>query len=196
MKKKPVLILIIMSVMLIMTACTARISISKLNESTVVVTEEGEIVEISIEDFGESYYLFDDLSIFVNDTVNEFNDRHIVSGSAITIGTMEEVDEKARVEMSFTDAKAYEAFHDIIFINTDISGLSEETRGLTYITHDKREEIDVFSLEDSDKYKTLVTDDTLNLMIEGKIEYYSHNVQLIDKNHVKTADELSVIIYK
>jgi len=196
MKQKAVLILTVIVTALLVTACTAGIDISRLTENTVVVTREGEIAEISIEDFRESYYSFDDLTAFVNDIVDGFNNDHTDSQPAITLRTMEETAEKARVEMLFTDAKIYEAFHGIIFMSTDIPGLSEAARTLTYITRDNGEEIDVFSLKDSDKYKAIITDSALNLMVEGKIDYYSNNIELIDKNHVKTAEELSVIIYK
>jgi len=196
MKHKKVLILMIMSVMLLLNGCTTRINISKLTDSTVIVSKEGEIMEVGIEEFGDSHYSFDDLSAFVNDTAKEFNERHADSRPAITVGTMKEVDEKARVEMTYADAKAYEAFHGISFMNTDILGLSEEARALTYITRDTGEEVDVSSLTDSDKYKAIVTDSSLSLMIEGKIECCSDNVEVLDKNHVKTTDGLSVILYK
>ena len=181
----------------------SSLNMKKVEVTTVGVAKDGTVKEMVVEKLDQTYYSFDDMSAFINEQVEEFNsenpseDSNGKSTEGVTVDSIDKSEEndQVRVGTTYASADIYTLFTGQKLQVTDVSdsGLLSEYDYVEYKSGDNKT-YDDFSSESG--LKAVVTDFSVNVMVAGKVVYYSKNVVSVDKNTCTTADgEISVIIY-
>ncbi len=198
--KKTVLYTILVLSFILLAGCkrkNIKLNTKDAEANTVVIKKDGTVQAATVEEFGKEYYSLDALNSFIAKEINKFN-KTLGSETAITIDSLEMNGNSAVLILTYQNLDAYAAFNKVEAVTVGVDALSGS----------KLELPDVFVKEDggayvkkeeaikNEKYKVVMINDNVNLMVEGSIKYYA-NCILVNSYTIQTAQEgASVIIYK
>jgi hypothetical protein len=198
--KKAVLYTILVISFILLAGCkrkNIKLNTKDAEANTVVIKKDGTVQAATVEEFSKEYYSLDALSNFITKEINKFN-KTVGSETAITIDSLEMNGKTAVLILTYQNLDTYAAFNEVEAVTVGVDALSSS----------KLELPDVFVKEDggayvkqeealkNEKYKVVMINDNVNLMVEGSIKYYA-NCILVNSYTIQTAPEdASVIIYK
>lgn len=200
----------VLACMALLSACSGKVDLSKVTESTVGVNADGSIDEVIIESFDASYYTLEGLTAFVEEEVDAFNGEYpqeqpenLKEGeeiTAITVQSVEANDEQktARLAMAYLDAELYNLFNgaNLQVLTIKDAAAQDTLTDLEYTEVKTGETIRFNDFADSSKLHIVCTDAAMRIQTGGKILYHSKEITLIDSHTVQTAEGLSVIVFK
>ena len=156
----------------------------KVQESTVFILKNGDIVSTDVEEFADTYDKAA-LETYINDAIKVYADEN--GSDAVELSELTVENGKATLIMEYASAKDYSDFNGIdLFAGTvgealaagytfDVALASIEDGKATACTKDE--------IIDSSDLKVVVYKGTGNINVSGKILYSSvENVKYIDKN--------------
>ncbi len=198
--KKAVLYTILVISFILLAGCkrkNIKLNTKDAEANTVVIKKDGTVQAATVEEFSKEYYSLDALSNFITKEINKFN-KTVGSETAITIDSLEMNGKTAVLILTYQNLDTYAAFNEVEAVTVGVDALSSS----------KLELPDVFVKEDggayvkqeealkNEKYKVVMINDNVNLMVEGSIKYYA-NCILVNSYTIQTAPkDASVIIYK
>lgn len=197
----------------IVTGCSAgKVRMSDVRESTIGINGDGTVSEVVIESFDQDYYSLSELTDYVNEQVDVFNqanpqeqpENRKADAGEITAVTVQDVSEDteektARLALDYLNMDVYNLFNGtgLEFLDMEEAVLDERIAALADLISVKTgEEIAFSEIADSENLHVICTDEPLRIRTGGKIVYYSKAVSLIDAKTVLTADGQSVIVFK
>ncbi len=196
MRKIRIVVPLLISISLFLTACSKNVSIDSgaLNESTVALNQDGKVEQGIVWDFSKDYYDTEELEAYITEEINEF---HSADGrsNAVTLEYIKEIDDKIHVTLAFDNVETYADFNKE---EVKLWKLQEAVQaGLIpemVESADKTDAVEVSTLEGN--YYAAVWKGDYQLMVEGEIFYYVNGIVLED-NIIKTgADDVTVVIFK
>lgn len=196
--KKISITLIISLILVLLVGCGSRI---KTDESAISVKKNGKITGVSIEAFDKSYYSEEELSDFVEKTINEYQQEN--GDSSVKLESLKVEEGKATLYINYETPTDYAKFNgEELFVGTILDAMAAgynldttyyEVSGTTLGTATSIDLID-------DDYKVVIVKEKIRVIVPGKIKFVSDNLTIIDKNTVtpmnKNATGYSIIIYK
>lgn len=198
--KKIAYLVILCTFVLSITGCTQKeitINAEEILVNTMLITPNKEAKVVYVEDFSEPYYNLAELEEYVKSQVDTFNKKNmsgkivldqimLKNGQAVmqlsfdSIATYSEFSEDDAYAYSATETKEFASFGVDMFVNA---------KDGSYVTKD-------IALSGK-KQDVLIINEAYDLIINGKIKYYSNNAILVDENRLQTkAGETTVVVYR
>jgi hypothetical protein len=150
----------------------------------------------SVEDFDKEYYDLSDLQNFVDQEVASYNGE--AGADKITVNDVEIKDKKAYLLLTYSGMDQYCAFNNETAAYF-IGGVENITLELptTLITAADESLASTQDIIKDSNYRILVLNEPYHIIVEGKVQYYSENASLIDKNEVEGAAEgMTIVVFK
>lgn len=168
----------------------------EVSVNTIVARTNGNLQVATVEEFDKSYYKIDELKDFIQDKIDSYN--KTAGEEKITVDTIEAHDKKAVMILSYSGMEPYSTFNEVpaAYFN---GGLKEVALDLptTLINATNESLASTQEILQNEKYKILVLYEPYDIIVEGKVKYYSENAEILEENKVKGAAEgLTVVVYK
>ena len=199
--------------MILLAGCTGKnVDLSKATESTIGINRDGSVEEVVIEPFDRNYYSLTELTDYVNQQVDAFNQANPqeqpenqkaneAPATAVTVRYVEtDSDAKtATMALSYQTIAIYNAFNetDFKFLSMEEATQDQSVLDIKDLIQRKTGEETAFSDITEEKQLHLIyTDRSVRIQTSGKIMYYSKDASLVDDQTIQTADGPSVILFK
>lgn len=197
--KKLLLCTIVLLLMFGAVSCSKDKLVIKADEisvNTMLALTNGALQVATVEEFDKSYYKLSELNDYVKKQIDLYNQK--ASKEKISIDDIEVQDNKAFMILSYAGMEAYSTFNGVYaaYFNggTDVSSLDLPT---TLINAKNDSLASTEEILKSDKYKILVLNEPFDILVEGKVKYYSENAVLSEENKVQGAAEgMTVVVFK
>lgn len=167
---------------LLLTGCGGKF---EPTESTVFITSKGIVKSAVIESFDQPYYDFDELYKDVEKTVKTYClDKN---EELVTMQSLTEANHEVSLLMEYQSVEDYAAFNDVLLF----SGTFAEAVDAGYMPESLCDAEGVYVEIDLEKYgklQTIVTEESISFQTNGKIQYTSDNVTVLDKKLAKAME--------
>lgn len=194
MKKQTLLLLIICSVLLL-TGCKANLN--EVKKSTVLVNKDGTVKSVSMETFDMEYYDKGEAEQFIKEEVDAQNSQMGENSVTLEELKIDEKNKKAKLKMNFQNLNSYNEFNKTKLKSEKIEDIPSDALIVSAKTEEK---VHLEDIKKDDKLKVVSSTDSqesIQVMVEGKILYYSYGAKLVEKDVVETKiNETCYIIYK
>ena len=200
--KKLVLCTTLLMLLLVMSGCTkddVTLTPEEVTQNTIVARANGQLQVATIEDFDKSNYNINELKEYMDKIINDV--KKTAGEEKIKIDSIEKIDKKAISIMTYSSMEPYAALYDVTaaFFTGGVKDIPIKLPETLISVKDKSLASTADILK-NDKYKILVLKEPYKfpadyqVIVEGKIKYYSENSELIDSNTVKGAYEGTTVI--
>lgn len=172
------------------------IDIDDVEANTLLARTNGEIQVASVEDFEKDYYKLSELQDFVNKEITTYNNE--AGADKITVDKVEVKNQKAYLLLTYSGMDSYCAFNQVsaAYFNGGVKDIKLKLPTTLVTAKDESLASTQDIIQDS-SYKILVLYEPYQIMVDGKVQYYSENAALIDKNEVEGAAEgMTIVVYK
>lgn len=198
MKKRLLGILLALCCCILFFGCSRKkenmLEAGEVKVNTLLINSNGTVQSSLVEEFNKSYYVKSELEDYIRKEIEKYNRR--AGTEAVSMHSLEVTDGVASVVFNYADLSHYADFNHVEALLTTVSELSDILPG-TLLSADKNEETDKDTiLEKNGKMKAVVVEEELDVIVSGKVKYFS-NGALLNKNTVQTpGDGTSIIIFK
>jgi hypothetical protein len=183
-----------------LTGCLGKeksIDINDVTGSTMLARTNGEIQVATVEKFNKDYYDLSELKDYINKEIDAYNKK--AGNGKIVVNKVEEKKEKAIMLLTYSGMGQYAAFNEEE--TAYFSGGPDKKLPFTLpTTLVNAENKDLTSTQDvitNEKYKILIVTEPYHVIVDGKVKYYSENVEFTDSNEVNsTGDGMSIIVFE
>ena len=190
-----------LSVMVVMIVTLAgckkgnvSIKTSGIEANTMLIKSDGVVQVATIEEFNESYYDLEELKVYINNNLAEFN-QSVGNETAVVLDSLDKKNENAIMVLEYANMEYYAEFNEVeaklltTVTDSDLGELPDTLQSAQEEGTISKSELT--SLEDA---KVVILNEEFNLIVSGKIKYYS-NGTLVDKNEIQTSAEGTVVVY-
>ncbi len=197
--KKISLVALVLFLILGMAGCTKddlNIDVNEISQNTFLAMKNGELKVATVETFDKAYYQKDELAAFVKTETEEYNAKN--SDDKVAIDEIVVNESKAAMLLSYNGMRAYSTFNEVpaAYFNGGLKDVALELP--TTLISAKNE--DLASTEEvilNEDYKILILYEPYEIVVEGKVKYYSSGATLLKDNRVQAAAEgLTIIVFK
>ncbi len=198
--KKFVLCTILAFTLILLAGCKRKdikLKTEDVGVNTVVIKKDGTVQAAMVEEFNKDYYSLDELNDFVTKQIDKFNNS-VGSETAITIDSLEMNKEDAVLILTYQDLDTYAAFNKVKAVTMEVDALQGANLKLpdVFVKEDNGAYVKQDAALNNGKYKIVMIQDNVDLMVEGTIKYYA-NCILVNSYTIQTTPEgESVIVYK
>ena len=198
--KKFVLCTILAFTLILLAGCKRKdikLKTEDVGVNTVVLKKDGTVQAAMVEEFNKDYYSLDELNDFVTKQIDKFNNS-VGSETAITIDSLEMNKEDAVLILTYQDLDTYAAFNKVKAVTMEVDALQGANLKLpdVFVKEDNGAYVKQDAALNNGKYKIVMIQDNVDLMVEGTIKYYA-NCILVNSYTIQTTPEgESVIVYK
>lgn len=164
--------------------------------NTLLITRDKEAKVVYIEDFGQPYYNLDELKEYVTGQIDTFNNQ---GDGTIKLEDMLLRNGQAVMMLSFDSLGTYSQFSedDAYLFSADQANEAEITLPDMFINAKDNSYVTKDIALEGKKLKVLVVNAPYDVIVNGRVKYYSQNATYKSKNSVQSAAEgMTVIIYK
>ncbi|NLP16830.1 MAG: hypothetical protein GX379_07325 [Clostridiales bacterium] len=198
MKRTLICIILILSILMLAGCRKEEIFITSddIINDTMLIKRNGSMYVAIVEDFDKSYYNLSELNEFVTKEVNAYNNK--VGSEEVTIEELELKNGKAVLILKYTKMAHYSAFNNMpaAYFSADTENVALELP-TSYVDAKKDIMVDKDVAMKNDKNKVLVIYEPYEVIVEGKIKFYSDNAKYIDENKVSSnSEDMAVIIFR
>ncbi|MFV0466270.1 MAG: hypothetical protein ACK5ML_09360 [Lachnospiraceae bacterium] len=195
------LLMILIAAML--TGCAGNLD---ADTDTIYIAENGSVQSIDTGLFNQTYYDFDELKLYVEESVQE------ISGgdtSIVKVVEFKETEDRVKLSLKYQSPQYYEEFNGMtLFSGSVTEALNEEydfdTVFYSVTDGEKGEELDRNEVINNGTEKIVIIEADVNVKVDGKITVISgEHTKVLDRNlaEISTDDEgesseLTYIIYQ
>lgn len=197
MKKFLLNALLLMSLLTI-TACSGvkSINVDDVTANTILAKADGELQVAIVEDFDKPYYDLNELKEFVEKEVDAYNKK--VGDTKVKVKDIEKRDNKVIMLTTYSGMDQYAAFNKVTaaYFNSGIDNLKLALPA-TLIDASNESVRSTNEVIQTDGYKVLVLNEPYEIIVDGKIKFYSENAKLLENNKLSGASEgMTVVVFK
>lgn len=197
--KKIVLSTILLLFIVTVAGCSKKelaLNVEEVTVSTLLAKANGELQVATVETFDKNYYKLSELQDYVEKTVADHN--KVAGGDKISIDNVELRDGKAIMILSYSGMDQYAAFNEVnaAYFN---GGIGEHSLKLpaTLISSKNDSLASTEEVIQNPKYKVLIINEAYDILVDGKVVYYSDNAKLLENNKVQAAAEgATIVVFK
>lgn len=196
--KKRILCGMVIAMTLVLSACKGELkslNADNIKVNTIMIREDGIVQSAIVEEFDKPHYDKAELRSFIDEAVNEYNST--MDADSVVLDTFDIQGGSAKLVLTYNDLKDYAYFNEVEVMDMTVS----EARLTNYIpdTLQNAEESATITKDEAladDTCRVLVISEGLDVIVNGKVKYYSNGV-LLNNTTVQTDDKsIAVIIYK
>ncbi len=197
--KKITLCVLLAFCFILLAGCNKKnkdISIEDLKTNTLLVKNDGSVQAAFVEAFDQEYYNLTELNDYISQEISKYNSE--IGMDAVTLGSLEQRDGNVVLLLNYTNLDHYSKLNQIETVMMDITNIDNSGIVLPDIFYSAKdnEAVTKETVLDNDKFKVLMVNEAINVIVDGKIKYFS-NGQLLDSSKLQTAaEEQTIIIYK
>jgi len=173
-----------------------NLTAEEIDTNTLLAKNNGVIQTAIVEEFNKDYYNLNELSEFVTEEINTYNQASGVKN--VILEDLELKGNKVILILSYTGMRHYAEFNQVMAAyfnggNKDI----EIALPSTLINAKKETSENTADVIQNEKYKVLILDEPYEVIVDGKIQYYSDNAKNVGKNKLQSADDgMTVIVFQ
>ncbi len=197
--KKLVLSAVLVFLLLGAVGCSRadlKIDSKDITVDTILAKKNGELRVATVEEFNKSYYDLSELQNFVKQQVDLYNKK--IGEEKVTVDAIEQKEGKAIMLLTYSGMDQYASFNEVsaAYFN---GGIGEVALDLptTLIDAKNNSLASTKEIIQNEKYRVLVMFEPYDIVVQGKVKYYSENSELLDDNKVRGAAEgMTVVVFK
>lgn len=207
--KKSILVMVFCCVAIFLLGCNTQntINIEETKSNTIFIKNDGTIQAATVETFDKDYYSSEELEAFITENMNDYNEANnktanneeqSESNPAISLESLKVDKGYAVLVLNYASIEDYNAFNEKSMVFTTLSDVNgkEITLPDVYVSASDGAYVAPEVVLKNEKYKVIIVNDQTDLIIDGKIKYFT-NGKLINKSRFEAGGEKeSVIIYK
>jgi hypothetical protein len=164
--------------------------------NTVLIKNDGTVQAATIENFDKDYYNLEELTTFINEKVNEYNQRN--GADSVVLGELKLIGANAVLVLNFKGLGHYNSFADTnaVVTSTNSAKNGEITLPDTFLSAKDGAVISAAEALKNEKYKVLVVQENTEVLVDGTVKYYT-NGTLNGKSKIQTSTEGdTIVVYK
>ena len=174
------------------------ITIDDVSENTMVAKSDGVIQVATVEKWDQSYYQLSELEEFIKEKINGYNSVEGEKKVTIDENGLGLRDGKAIMLLTYAGMEQYSEFNEVgaAYFNGGLKDVSLNLpKTLVAVKDDKA--VETSDVIQNSKYKILVINEPYQVIVDGKIRYYSSNAKVEDDHTIQTAsDDMTVIVFQ
>lgn len=199
--KKIVLCTMLLVFLSVAAGCSKKeifITAEEIKADTMLVKRNGELQVAIVEDFDKPYYKLSELEEFVSKEINAYNEK--AGGEEVNIDDLGLKDNKAVMVLKYTKMAHYSAFNSMTaaYFSADTDNVALELPD-QYVNAKTGLKVDKGVAFKNGKNKVLVLYEPYEIIVDGKVRYYSENVtmstDLLGGTVLKSDGDTSVVIF-
>lgn len=179
--------------------CSKRnisLTVEEIKQDTIVVKEDGSLQVATVEDFDKDYYDLSELEEFIESQISTYN--KAAGEDKISLKEVELHDGKAVMLLDYAGMEPYSSFNKVMAAYFS-GGTGNVTLDLpaTLVNVKNDSLASTEEIIKNQKYKVLVLYEPYEIIVDGKIKYYSEGAELTDDNKIKGAQEgITMVVFK
>lgn len=171
---------------------------SKVSENTIVAKRDGKLQVATVEDFNKPNYKLAELEEFAKKEISNYNNK--AGGDFVKIDDIHLVNDKSKAVMilSYEGMEQYASFNKVPAAYFD-GGINDYPLTVpdSLISVKGRKPADTKEVFKNNRYKILVMYEPYEIIVDGRIAYYSKGADMITSNKIKgAADGATVVVYR
>jgi hypothetical protein len=196
--KKSILISILSLIAIVLFGCSTEkvIKVDEVKANTILIKNDGTIQAATVETFEKDYYNSTELETFITEKITEYNSTD--TAEAITLGSLKVDNGNAILLLNYANLNAYNGFNEsnVVFTSATEAKTGENILPEVFVSASNGAYVAPDVALKNDKYKVIILKDNTELVVDGKIKYFT-NGKLISKSKFQASGENeSVVIYK
>lgn len=166
-----------------------------IENNTILVREDGTLQVAIVDLFDKEYYNIEEFEGFVNEEINNYNADF--DDSPIVFNALEKRDDSLVIVMTYNNMEHYSAFNNIEGLLLDAPTARQDKSNLPEsFSKNGGNEVEFDEALEKDEYKIFGINEQVDIIVDGKILYYS-NGEYIDSQTMKSDEkEITYIIFK
>ncbi len=171
-----------------------KLDAEDITANTLVVNDEGTIQSALVETFNKDYYDLDELEEFVKDDLDSFNDKNDTKIAFVEAKVNED---KVVIVFDYKDIEEYSAYNEVKAFVLDAEEANGDERVPSDLkVYDEDGVVPKDRVYENEKLVTVVVDADTELIVNGKIKYYSGCEVTAENKVVAKAGERAVVVFK
>ncbi len=169
---------------------------TNIETSTVYVHKNGQVTDAIVESFEQGYYNAMELQSMLNDEIAAYNTK-VGQDDAAVVSKFDVNSGIARVYIDFKSGKDYADFNQKQFFFGTVNEAYDSGIDLnvSLMSTEGTESLSREDLLEKGKYKILILDDYVNVVLYKKILYTSANVEVINDKEARISNEAEGLAY-
>lgn len=172
------------------------LDVDKITASTLLAKSNGVIQVATVEAFDKSYYKLNDLEEFVASEIETYNQK--AGKDKVKIDDIMMKGTNAVMVLTYSGMDQYATFNKetAAYFNGGVSDVPLNLPA-TLINEKNGSLVSTQEIIQNSSYKILVLNEPYNIVVDGKIKYYSENAKFQDNNEIQSAGEgMTVVVFK
>lgn len=196
--KKSILISLLCFMVVFLFGCSQdkTIDTKEVKTNTILLKNEGTVQAATVEIFDKDYYNSTELETFITEKINEYNGAN--TADSIALGSLEVKDGSAILLLNYKTLNDYNLFNEteVVFTSVEAAKSGSITLPEVFVSASDGAYVAPEVALKNNKYKFIVIKDNTEVIVDGKIKYFT-NGKLLSKSRFQASGESeSVLIYK
>lgn len=172
------------------------ITADEVTTNTILAKANGILQVATVEDFDKSYYDLGELQDFIAQKIDAYNKK--VGSEKIKVDDVSLKGGKAIMILTYTGMEQYASFNDVTAAYFN-GGITENPLDMpeTLVSVKDGSLASTQEVLQNGKYKILVMTEPYDIIVDGKIKYYSENAVLSEDKTIKGAEDgMTIVVFK
>lgn len=195
MKKRTFSILLLMSSCLFAGCGNQTLDLDKIQTNTIMIEKDGAISSATVEEFEKSYYSEEGLKVFVEQEIGAYNKKN--REDSVILDSMQVKDGTASLLISYENIEQYAQINRVEAGNFTMEEAKQNIAIPTEFTDaSANENVSWEEISSDSKYKVAVVNEPMDIIVTGKVKYYSGGVLLNESTVQSDGTQTCVVVYK
>ena len=197
--KKIVLCMTFLLLIIGTAGCTKEdmnISIDDITTNTLLAKSNGELQVATVENFNKPNYKISELKDFIKQEIDTYNKS--AGEEKIKIIDVVQHEDKAIMLLNYTGMDQYATFNKVTaaYFTGGVKDISLDLPA-TLINVKNNSLANTKEILQNEKYRILVLNEPGEIIVDGKVKYYSENSKLLEDNKIQGATEgMTIIVFR
>ncbi len=172
------------------------ITADEVTTNTILAKANGVLQVATVEDFDKSYYNLGELEAFIAQKIDEYNKK--AGSEKIKVDDVRLKGGKAVMILTYSGMDQYASFNDVTAAYFN-GGISDNPLDMpeTLVSVKDGALASTQEVLQNGKYKILVMTEPYDIMVDGKIKYYSENAVLSEDKTIRSAEDgMTIVVFK
>ncbi len=199
--KRKIFAIILLGTILTAAGCSEKevfLSVENVTANTMLVKRTGELQVAIVDDFDKPYYMLSELEEFASKEISVYNQE--AGAEHVTISDLGLKNNKVVMILNYTSMSHYSAFNQVpaAYFSADTENVALELPD-RYKSSKGEDIVDRATAFKSNKNKVLVVYEPFDIIVDGKVRYYSENAELIKDLDgsvtIKGSEDMTIVVY-
>ncbi len=172
------------------------ITADEVTTDTILAKANGILQVATVEDFDKSYYNLGELQDFIAQKIDDYNKK--AGSDKIKVDDVSLKGGKAIMILTYSGMDQYASFNNVTAAYFN-GGITENPLDMpeTLVNEKDGSLASTQEVLQNGKYKVLVMTEPYDIVVDGKIKYYSENAVLSEDKTIKGAEDgMTIVVFK